>query len=266
MGISKDQPDFRQEESVVIQGVEIDLVRLGSGKPVLFLHSVDGIHPDAEPLKGLSQNHEVFAPWHPGFGYSERPEHFKSVDHLALFYLDFLEYFDLQQVIVVGAGFGGWLANEIAIRDDSRIAKIVLIDPLGIKVGGISDRDIADMHSLSQDELAAAAYHNPDNAARDFSNMTDWELWVIARSREAYTFYGWCPYMHNPSLKHWLRRIKVPVQFIWGESDGIVSAEYGRAYAGFIPGSQFQLIAEAGHYPHKEQPEKTLEAIINFIG
>jgi len=265
MGISQDQPDFRPEQAVDVAGVSIDLVRIGEGAPVLYLHSVDGVQPDGALLSQLARNHEVFAPWHPGFGFSERPAHFKTVGDLALFYLDFLEHFDLKDVIVVAPSFGGWLANEIAIRDCSRISKIVLIDPLGIKVGGREDRDIADMHAMSQAELAAAAYHNPENGVRDYSVMHDWELWVTARSREAYTLYGWCPYMHNPALKHWLRRIKVPVLVIWGQSDGITSSDYGKAYAAFYPHAQFQLISEAGHYPHKEQPEKTLEFISAFI-
>ena len=265
MGIAENQPDFRTEQAVSIQGINIDLVRMGSGSPLLFLHSVDGVQPDSFLLKTLSEQYEVFAPWHPGFGYSERPAHMTSVDDLALFYLDFMDHFDLSDVTVVGASFGGWLASEMAIRAPERISKMVLLDPLGIKVGGREDRDIADMHAMSQDELAQAAYHNPANSVRDFSEMHDWELWVIARSREAYTYYGWHPYMHNPSLKHWLHRVKMPVLVVWGESDGIVSPDYGKAYSEFFPNSTFKLIAEAGHYPQKEQPERTLEVIKEFL-
>jgi len=48
--------------------------------------------------------------------------------------------------------------------------------------------------------------------------------------REAAVLYGWRPFMHNPSLRHWLHRIKIPTLVLWGERDRIV----GRAYGGAI--------------------------------
>ena len=51
------------------------------------------------------------------------------------------------------------------------------------------------------------------------------------------------------SLALWLRRIAVPALVLWGESDRIVTPDYGRAYAQRIPGATFQVIAAAGHHP-----------------
>ncbi len=57
--------------------------------------------------------------------------------------------------------------------------------------------------------------------------MSDDELVVRARNWEALCLYGWQPYMHNPQLKRWLRRIDVPTLVLWGASDGIVTPAYG---------------------------------------
>ena len=56
-------------------------------------------------------------------------------------------------------------------------------------------------------------------------------------------------------------RLDRPVRVIWGESDGIVTPEYGRAYADAIPGAVLTLLPETGHLPQLEAPDRLLAAI-----
>ena len=84
--------------------------------------------------------------------------------------------------------------------------------------------------------------------------MTDEEMVRLARNWDSLCLYAWRPHMYNPQLRHWLRRIAVPTLVLWGASDRIVTPEYGRAYAGLIPGARFALIERAGHHPELEQP------------
>ena len=79
--------------------------------------------------------------------------------------------------------------------------------------------------------------------------MTDDEIVVYAKNREALCLYGWDPYMYTPQLSHWLHRIKVPSLVVWGETDGIVDTTYGRGVAARIPNARFVMIADAGHHP-----------------
>ena len=72
--------------------------------------------------------------------------------------------------------------------------------------------------------------------------------------------------MHNPKLRRRLHRVKAPTLIIWGAEDGIVTADYGRAYAAGIRGSQFIVIDDAAHYPHIEQPDAVLAALYSFLG
>jgi pimeloyl-ACP methyl ester carboxylesterase len=253
-----------QTTRTTVDGVRIDLVRGGTGRPLLFLHSVDGVRPAAPFFTGLATSFEVIAPWHPGFGHSELPEEFRSVGDLAYFHLQLIDELGIEDAIIVGASFGGWLAAEICVRSTAAFRGVVLLDPLGIKVGGREDRDIADLFALSQEEITARAYHDPVNRIRDYSTMTDEDRLAIARSREAFAYFGWKPYMHNPTLRRWLRRIQIPALVAWGTRDGIVSTAYGRAFAAEIPGARFVEIPAAGHYPYLEQPTATLELITGF--
>jgi pimeloyl-ACP methyl ester carboxylesterase len=52
---------------------------------------------------------------------------------------------------------------------------------------------------------------------------------------------------------------------LWGAGDRVVTPDYGRAYAGLIPGARFELIDAAGHHPEIEQPEAFVERVTAFL-
>jgi pimeloyl-ACP methyl ester carboxylesterase len=51
---------------------------------------------------------------------------------------------------------------------------------------------------------------------------------------------------------------------VWGEADRMIPVEHGRAYAKAIPGARFLLIAEAGHLPQLEAPDRLLAVVRDF--
>lgn len=252
-------------QRIDIGGVGIDLWREGKGRAVLYLHPGDGFASDDPFLAILKQRYDVLAPWHPGFGHSDFPKGWDTVDDLAYFYCNFLGQLDLKDVVLIGASFGGWIAAEMAVRGSNRVSRMVLIDPLGIKIGGPTTRDIADFHNTNAALLEKMKWANPEGRQPDITKLDDRTLTGIVRTREAFAHYGWRPYMHNPVLTRWLHRIAIPTLVLWGEQDGIVTPEYGRAYAARIPGARFKMIANAGHYPQIEQPQSSAEQVRAFI-
>jgi pimeloyl-ACP methyl ester carboxylesterase len=90
-------------------------------------------------------------------------------------------------------------------------------------------------------------------------------LEAMLRNLESAMYYGWKPYMHNPKLRQRLHRIAAPTLVVWGEDDRIVSPRYGRAFAESMPGARFVEIADAGHYPYREQVERFATAVIDFL-
>jgi pimeloyl-ACP methyl ester carboxylesterase len=248
-----------------VSGVSLEIEEKGQGRPILFLHPGEGLQAGRPWLDALARDHRVIAPHHPGFGNSALPDWIGSVDDLAYLYLDLTAQLKLDNAALIGACFGGWIATEMAVRNTNRFAGLVLADPLGIKVGGVLDRDITDMHAIPRSEFMRLAWANPDNGAIDYTKLPDTELAGIARGREALAVFGWKPYMHNPRLKRWLHRIDIPTHLIWGEQDGIVSTAYGEAFKAEIPGATLETIPQAGHYPHWEQPEKFAACVSAFI-
>ena len=250
--------------TITVAGVTLDVEESGQGRPLLFLHPGEGLQPNRPWIAALARNHRVIAPNHPGFGKSALPDWFGTVDDIAYLYLDLAKQLGLKNAVLAGNCFGGWIAAEMAVRDTRAFAGLILSAPLGIKVGGHLERDIADMHSIPRASFMDLAWADPAKGAVDYTSLPDTELAAIARSRESLALFGWKPYMHNPRLKRWLHRIDVPAHLIWGASDGIVSTSYGEAWKAEIPGAAMTIIPDAGHYPHWEQPDAFAAAVTSF--
>src|SRR3954465_15870277 len=128
--------------SLVVNGTTIEAIDLGTGRPILFLHPGIGIDPGAPVLAAPAKGDPVIAPSHPGFGTSQLPKGMTSVDDVSYFYLDLLDQLDLNDVLVIGVGLGGWIAAEIAAKDASRFSALVMANAIGVKIGDRETRDI----------------------------------------------------------------------------------------------------------------------------
>ncbi|HYB71666.1 MAG TPA: alpha/beta hydrolase [Candidatus Bathyarchaeia archaeon] len=252
-------------EQLSVADVELEVLRRGSGPPLLLLHGMQPVDPRARFIDLLAARCEIVAPSHPGFGRSERPAGFETVYDLVRLYLALLETLPYPRVTLVGFSFGGWLAAELAVACRHRLERLVLVDALGIKVGDREHRDILDVFNTAPAEVRRRSWHDPARHAPDHEAMTDEELVAHARGWESLCLYGWHPYMYNPQLARWLGRIAVPTLLLWGASDGVVTPAYGEAYRALIPGARLELIERAGHHPEIEQPEALASHLLRFL-
>lgn len=253
-----------QPRSLDVFGVKLDYFEGGTGTPLVILHGAGGPRGDAPFIQMLASQARVIAPIHPGFASSELPDWIDSVDDLAYLYLDLLDQLDWRDVVLIGMSMGGWTAAEIAVKNTARIGKLILVDPVGIKVGDRETRDLPDIYALHPDEVAKLMFYDPSKAP-DYSTLSDDELLAVARNREAAVLYLWEPYMHNPQLRRRLHRINVPTLVMRGEADGLVSDPYARAYAASIPGARYEVVPKAGHSPQNENPQGFVDAVVRFM-
>jgi pimeloyl-ACP methyl ester carboxylesterase len=248
-----------------VRGIELEVLRKGAGHPILLLHGPNTIDPSARFVELLSSRAEIIAPSHPGFGHSPRPADFDTVYDLVHLYLDLLKALPHEKVGPLGCSFGGWLAAEIAAACCHRRDRLILADAFGIKLGDRENRNILDLFNTSPAEVLRHRWHDPVQWTPDFNAMSDDELVVHARNRDALCLYGWQPFMYNPNLPRWLSRIAVPTLVLWGATDGVVSPDYGRPYCARIPDARFELIPEAGHHPEIERPEVFAARVAAFL-
>ena len=255
-----------QRDTIKLGEVELELYQAGQGQPLLFLHGGGGPIPDAPFIDRLATKFRVIAPTHPGFGKSSLPFWLDSIDDFAHVYLDLIRRLDLQNVLLVGHSIGGWSAAELATKTTERIDRIVLVAPVGIKVGPVDRLDIPDIFVMPDDQLDRLRYAEPEKWRPDPTKLTDADLLTAARNKQTLALITWEPYMHNPKLKHRLYRVNRPTLVLRGDRDGLVSHDYAAAYASLIPGARLETIPNIGHLPHIENAERFVEAVTRFAG
>ena len=236
----------------------VALDRRGDGSALLLLHG--GAGPASMiPLLTSLDGFETVLPTHPGFDATERPAWMTSIVDLAECYLALLAQLGLQNVVVIGNSAGGWIAAEMAARQPSTLAGVILVDAVGLEPTE-STGPIVDPRSMPPQDLIKLSFSDPTKARSPSPAAAEQRQ---ANQRVLATYAGE-PFMHDPTLPQRLARITVPSLVLWGRQDGIVTPEYGGEYARQIPHARLQMIEEAGHLPQIEQPERTAHAIRDF--
>jgi len=251
--------------TITLAGVALDLSQSGDGPPLLFLHGAGGFRPDDEFVGLLGRHRRVIAPSHPGFGASSLPDWIDRPEDIAHIYLALLDHLGHARLDVIGCSLGGWIAAELSSMVPERVRKLVMVGPVGVKLGNRDTLDIPDIFAMPAAAVESLLYHNPDRHRPDLTKLSDEQLAVMLRNRETTALLTWEPFMHNPKLPHRLYRVQCPTLFLRGESDGLVSAAYLERYAALLPDARNTTIAAAGHVPQVEQPAAFVDAVMAFL-
>jgi pimeloyl-ACP methyl ester carboxylesterase len=257
-----------QRETIAVGGIELEVFDSGgpaAATPILYLHAGRGFQPERRYVGLLAEKHRLIAPSHPGFGGSSLPGWLDTVDDIAYVCLDLVERLGLDRAHLIGASIGGWIAAELASKTPAWLDRLVLIAPIGVKLGPVDKLDIPDIFAMPRETLHRLLHHDPEAMREEPPRMADDELRAMVRNWETLTLLAWEPYMHNPKLRHRLHRVRTPTLFLRGESDGLVSADYVAGYAKLFPNARVATIAAAGHLPQLEQPEEFARQVLSFL-
>jgi len=245
-----------------IAGLKLHMARAGQGSPVLVLHHDTGT-PDRLPFyDSLAANYDVLIPHHPGWGKSQRPEWMRSPRDIAALYAWLLADLGLSAVSLIGLGFGGWIAGEMASQAPTAYRKLVVVAPMGIKP---PEGDIADQAIVSYIDYPRSGFHTQDAFQAIYGDVStdQLEAWDIAREMSFRT--AWKPYMYNQTLPHLLGGVRAPALVIWGDDDRIVPISAAEAWAAALPHAKTETIAACGHFAEMEKPAETAALCTAFI-
>lgn len=261
--------DFGTLSTIDVLSTEVELFTAGSGAPLLFLHGIDGVEGAAPLLRALAGDFTVYAPSHPGFGNSGRPERLNRVDDLGYFYLDVMDRLGLARPMVVGTSFGAWVAAETFTKEPARAAQLVLASPLGLPTADRREQHVADIFMLSRQQLGARMQVSAPGPGADMALLTklpEDRIRRLMRNDEAASIYGWTPYMSNPKLADRLHRIGSPTLVLWGAEDAVVSPAYREAWRKALPQAEVESVPAAGHRIHADQPDALAARVAAFAG
>ena len=121
------------ERNIEIAGAKLHLSRAGTGRPVLVLHHDIGSPERLEFYDALASRFDVLVPHHPGYGKSERPQWLRSVRDVAVMYQWLLSDLGIERPSIVGLGFGGWIAAEMATMAPDRLHRLALVGAMGLE-------------------------------------------------------------------------------------------------------------------------------------
>ena len=254
-------------ETVHIAGIAMHLTHGGSGAPLVVLHHDIG-SPERLPFyDALAQHFTVLIPSHPGYDRSARPDWMRSVRDVAVVHQWLLASRELTRepgrVSLLGLGFGGWIAAEMATMAPRAFRRLVLVGAMGIKPerGEIADQaivsyiDYVRMGFADQSRFDAIYGAEPPT-----STLEQWDL-----NREMSFRIAWKPYMYSPTLPHLLGGVAAPSLIVWGREDRIVPLECGERYAKALAHAKLEIVESAGHFVEMDKPEALASLVTRFL-
>ena len=250
-------------ETIPIAGAALHVARAGSGTPLLVLHHDIGTLEKLPFYDALAQQFTVLIPSHPGYDGSERPAWMRSVRDVAVVHQWLLAQRGLPDVSIIGLGFGGWIAAEMATMAPRAFKKLVLVGAMGIKP---ERSDIADQALVSYIDYVRLGFSDQSVYDRLFASETPTatlERWDL--NREMTFRIAWKPYMYNPTLPHLLGGVATPALVVWGRDDRIVPLECGERYVKALPNARLEVIDRAGHFVEMEKPDELAQLVGGFL-
>lgn len=251
------------ESEACIGEVRVHLARAGAGRALLVLHHDIGT-PDRLPFYDeLARRFDVLLPHYPGFGRSPRPDWLRSARDVAIIYRGLLAELGIPTPVIVGLGFGGWIAAEMATMAPLAVHRLVLVGAMGIKP---PEGDIFDQALVNYIDYARAGFHDQGAFDRIYGHeptVEQLEQWDICR--EMCFRIAWKPYMYNPTLPHLLACVRAPALVVWGADDRIVPKSAAEVYAKKLSQARLEIVGSCGHCVDMEQPEELAALIADFV-
>jgi pimeloyl-ACP methyl ester carboxylesterase len=246
-----------------IAGCGMHLMRAGTGAPVLVLHHDIGTLDRTPFYDALAGSFDTLVPHHPGYSRSERPDWMRSARDVAVCHRWLLSRLGIEKISLVGLGFGGWIAAEMATMAPSSVDKLVLVGAMGVKP---SEGFIMDQALWNHLEYTKAGFHDMAAYAKAFGEEPPTDLvveWEICR--EMNFRIAWKPYMYSQTLPHLLGAVEAPALVVWGDDDRIVPMNAGDIYVENLPNAQMEVVSNCGHYVDLEKPAELAKRVTDFI-
>jgi pimeloyl-ACP methyl ester carboxylesterase len=242
---------------------------------LVFFHDADVVERHPGSLGRLADLVDVEVPAYPGFegNFDALDGRWQSWDSAADLALHFRVELDRQlaqgPIHVGGAGFGGWVALELALLSPRSFRSLLLVAPYGVKLFGRMDREFADVLLLDAHEQIDLGWADPARC-RGLrmpgypEDLPDSEHEVAFTERATLARYAWKPFLHSRRLGRWVHTVDTPTLIVAGAADGMLREGHSRALAERMPNARYVEIPDAGHYPYLEQPDAFSDAVSDF--
>jgi len=247
----------------------VNAAQSGEGPPLFLFHSLlsdrasfDAIAPE------LAKSFRVIVPELPGFGRSQAVTGGLAAvaDRMAEVVKDAARG---EQAVVLGNGYGGFVALQMAIRHPGVAGKFVLAD-CGAAFSETGREAFRNMAAASKAKGLAAI---TDVAMRRLFAPAFQESHpdLMADRRTAFlktdpeVFRAACEALATLDLRPELAKVKAPVLVLVGEHDEATPSPMSHELATLLPQAHLEIIPGCAHVPQLQSPRLFLDAIGGFL-
>ncbi len=251
-----------------VHDTQLAYTTIGSGQACLLMHGGLGLdHTLYRPeFDRLAEHVRLIYYDHRGNGRSGRPpRQTLTMERLADDADALAAHLGARRVLVLGHSYGGFVAQELALRHPDRVAGLVLV---GTTPGRLGTGESDAQGPPPPDELAALMRTSPrtdDEFAGLLSALLPWYLHRLPAAaaepvlqRAIVDAGSWMRSMEV--LQGWsavdrLHRVRVPTLLIVGRHDLFCSPEQSRRIARRVPDAELVVLEHSGHLPWLEEPD-----------
>ena len=266
-------------QSVVVDGMTLNYVSAGSGRPVVLIHGNPGSYQDytLAVVGRLSQSYRVVAFDRPGHGYSERHDSVQTtVEVQALIIRDALQKLGLKKPVLVGHSWGGSLVLAAAVAYEKDLAGIVLLAPAAYPsvsrewwsllphvplIGNLVVNRLTPFLGRAMVRKSLQEAYDPQDVQEDYVEQS-LDLWMRPDQIRACAYDERTLGASLTVLSEHYRDIEVPVVIVTGSADRLLKPEeHAYPLHKTIKNSKLVVLPETGHQLPQTRPDAVISAI-----
>jgi pimeloyl-ACP methyl ester carboxylesterase len=252
----------------------VNVVDVGAGPPVLFIHGLACWQSWLENICFFARDHRVIAVDLPGFGASPVPREPISILGYARILDALCQELGVERAVVVGNSMGGFIGAELAIRFPARVERLCLAPAIGLNMEWVRAERKKNINSLVENVLFFAllwfAVRSDLPVRRPLLRSKllglivahperlpgavilavvrgSGRLVAVPAALEAMTRYP---------IRDRLSEIACPTLIIWGAEDRLVPVQDADEFEWMIPDSRKLIYDDTGHMPMLERPDR----------
>jgi pimeloyl-ACP methyl ester carboxylesterase len=269
---------------IVVQGRAVNLVEMGSGPAVVFVHGLSGGWQNwLEQIPVIAAaGYRCIAMDLPGFGDSPMPAEKISIAGYARFLDALLGRLEVDAACVVGNSMGGYVAAELAIAAPQRVERLVLVAAAGITSQELRNERL--LAGLKRAEWLLGLYGSFFAARSQFvashERLRRRALLLITAHPELLPgplvgenlrgsgkpgFIDALDALTNYPIKDRLQQIACPTLVVWGAKDYLVPVRDADVFESLIPDARKVVFADTGHVPQLERPDAVNQLLLEFL-
>ena len=243
----------------------------GEGPPLILIHGLFGMGENLSMIaRALQGSFTIYSVDLRNHGRSFHADTM-SLQEMADDVSQLMDELSLDTGVVLGHSLGGKVAMQLALQEPQRVKRLIVADIAPVLYGGHHDGVLAGLNAVTPTNInsrgeadtilkkyiedAGVRMFLLKSLYRDEAGEFNWRLNVSALE----TCYDDIRQGNTGDQYH------APCLFIKGENSAYIQEKHRDTINAFFPQASIEMIHNAGHWLHAEQPEAFINVVKRFL-